>query len=551
MSVPIRTLKRRYKVSLSMGRALPLFDLSVPLPLSTGNPLYDAALGGKLVPTQTMSEAQHLKRCWELIRSASPDELAVLARHAAALMNDQKLLLALHCWNEGNAELAGTFLGALPWAWRLSFPTAVIKPAAAIFTGWKRDLRFRLIENLRFEGLYDLFRETLLQAPVVVLLKYRRAVKQSAALLHYRFEGERERALHDWCFGRGESLADTDLEPLSTYARARTALHRGDVSAFLNVLEKSPQTIPLTSYIGLLGHQGIRLSKKKGQPNVGRLRDYAVRCATPVEMLLHLAQWSSWLQTEQVSAMAARVREALESGRVSIPFHRVTRAFLAAPDETRKMILEPLYLPLLADFGRQAARVLPPPGPVTWLQPGNLLNMTSFLLFACLASACDTRLLLAYKDGVEEVSHLDLNRLGPHLADEPHELERWLLAEFGGLASQRYGYEYSYPAIARQLRTLSPQAPLVMDVPYGGDEELLNALLPFERVFNLNGAVGAPGELSLSPGYYAASIWTGRGSSRAAWRLWSNQSAVFFAELVERVVHFQSLAAEQGAEDLL
>jgi hypothetical protein len=49
MSVPIRELKQRYKINLALGHSLPLTDLAISLPLSTGNPLYDAALTGKLV----------------------------------------------------------------------------------------------------------------------------------------------------------------------------------------------------------------------------------------------------------------------------------------------------------------------------------------------------------------------------------------------------------------------------------------------------------------------------------------------------------------------
>lgn len=44
MTVSIRELKRCYKINLALGRVLPTFDLATPLPLSTGNPLFDAAL---------------------------------------------------------------------------------------------------------------------------------------------------------------------------------------------------------------------------------------------------------------------------------------------------------------------------------------------------------------------------------------------------------------------------------------------------------------------------------------------------------------------------
>jgi hypothetical protein len=171
-AVTIRDLKRRYKMGLAVGATLPTHDIPISLPLSTGNPLFDAALTDKLVATATLSEAEHLNRGWKLVQGATTGERDALARNARLLLNDYKLLLALRAWQEGDEAQTRTFLRALPWAWRLGFPTAVIKPAAQIFTGWRRSLRFRLVDDPRYGPLHELYREILAQAPPVTLLKY-------------------------------------------------------------------------------------------------------------------------------------------------------------------------------------------------------------------------------------------------------------------------------------------------------------------------------------------------------------------------------------------
>src|SRR5687767_12383285 len=130
----IRELKRDYKIRLALGEALPLHDQAISLPLSTGNTLFDSALTDKLVATRLMSEPEHVARAWQLVKSASKREITALLPHGRGLLNDYKLLLALRCWEDGDDSNPRRFLGALPWGWRLAFPTAVIKPAAHLFT---------------------------------------------------------------------------------------------------------------------------------------------------------------------------------------------------------------------------------------------------------------------------------------------------------------------------------------------------------------------------------------------------------------------------------
>jgi hypothetical protein len=542
-AVSLRDLKRRYKIALAGGHVLPTHEMPISLPLSTGNPLFDAALTDKLKATATLSEPEHLNRGWKLVQNATDDERTVLARNARFLLNDYKLLLALRSWSFGDDAQTRTFLRALPWAWRLAFPTAVIKPAAEIFTGWRRSLRFRLVDDPRYGALHELYREILAAAPPVALLKYRRTIHEATALLHYRFEGDRERAIHDWCYGDGTYAATVPaVEPIGTYVRARKALHENGVSGFLDVLNASPQPIPITSYMGLLGSANVSL-KDSRQKNVEELRTYAVRGATAVESLLRLAEWGDWLTDDHVAALSEKVRTGIIETGLDIPFFKVTKAFLAAPEKVRRMVLNPLYLPLLRHFGEQTAALLPPPGPLTFVQPANYLHVMSFLLYATLASATPTRLLLLDKKGVEEVEPLPLEEVGKHLADSESELQRWLLSEFGGLATQ-YDYTYNWNAIGDTLRDLDPKAPLLLDLPFANSLDILDALLPFERVFNLGGAYGAPGEICISYQYYAKLFLATEKWSYSVWSRYSDSAAQNFAEFLDRLKAFQTLAVE-------
>lgn len=545
MPLQIRDLKRNYKINLALGRVLPVPDLGVPLPLSTGHPLYDAALTDKLVVTATMSEAEHLNRAWHLVRQATRPEQATLARHANGLLNDYKLLLALNAWQNGDEALTRQFLRALPWGWRFAFPTVAIKPAGHLFTGWRRDLRFRLIDEPRFPALRELFRETLAHAPGVAILKYRRTLKEAAALQRFRFEGEREQAIHDLCFNKGRNLAGLDsLEPLGTYAKARTALAERGPVAFLTGLEQSAHEIPITSYMGLLGNAGVKLTDDH-RPEIARLRDYAIRCATPVEALLRLNEWSPWLTETHVQVLAGKVRQNVIERGLDIPFFKVIKAYLNTSLHLRQMLLEPLLIPLLHHFGRQVTGLLPEPGPLTLVQPGNVIHLMSFLLYTVISSAMPARLFLLYEDGVEEVPPLDLAEVARHLADSERELERWLLAEFGGLTAT-YGYTYDFQAVARLLGDLNPQAPLLLDLPFADSMDILAALLPFERVFNLNTTFGAPGEICLASEYYSLFSLNTPFWRFGLWSRYSDSAAQQFAEFLNRLRYFQLLAEEAG-----
>lgn len=532
----IRELKQRYKINLALGRVLPTHDLGIPLPFSTGNPLYDAALTDKLVMTSTMNEPAHLNRAWQLVRQSSPAERQTLAQHARGVINDYKLLLALRSWELGEDELVHRFLWALPWHWRLAFPAAVLKPAAHFFIGWRKDLTFRLVENPRYPELRQLFKELLAKAPPVALLKYRQTVKAAAALQRYRFEGEREVAIHDLCFYRGEKALLEELEPIPTYVRARDKAQEKDINAMMQVLENSAHEIPITSYMGLLGNAGFSLNL-----GLDDVQNYAVRCATAVECLLRLQEWEGWLQPHHAQTIGRKVQEATANSNINLPLFKVIKGFINAPYRVRQLTLEPMLLPLLYQFGQQSAALLPTPGPLTYMQPGNVIHITSFLLYSVLSTAMPTRFFLLYKDGLEELPPLPLKDVAQHLASDGPQLEKWLLQEFGGLVTH-HQYTYDFTAVGEALGQLDPEAPLLLDLPFTASMDVLHHLLPFERIFNLNTAYGAPGEVCLSYEYYSSfSLQIGRWYS-GYWSRYSDQAAQKFSELLDRLHYFQLLA---------
>jgi hypothetical protein len=541
VTAQIRELKRQYKTGLALGELLPTHDRGVPLPFSTGVPLYDAALTDKLVATTTMNEPEHLSRAWHLVRHSTPAQRALLAEHARRILNDYKLLLALRSLEAGEEELVDRFLAALPWRWRFAFPTAAIKPSAALFTGWRKSLSFRLLSEPPFETLRAVFRKTLAKAPGVAILKYRRTIQESAALLKYRFEGERERAIHDLCFDNGRGLKDEEsLEPIGTFLRARARLNADGLGAFVESLDASKWEIPITSFMGLLGGHGAKLTDDTLSEK-DALRDYAVRCATPVESVLRLAEWGPWMTEAHADALSRTVRQGVIERGLDIPFFKVLKGYMNAPLRVRKLVREPLLLPLMRHFGDRTSHLLVEPGPLTFMQPGNVLHIMSFLLYAVLASSMKTKLLMLYADGVEEVDSLSLESVSEHLADTPRELQRWLLSELGGLTAHNQ-YDYDFAAAGRAIGKLDPEAPLLLDLPLHRGMEVLGALRPMSRVFNLGAPYGAPGEISIAYDYYAKLTFNTGRFSYGIWERTSDSAAGKFAELLRQMESFQILA---------
>ncbi|APR79333.1 Hypothetical protein A7982_04680 [Minicystis rosea] len=543
----IAELKHRYLAGVAEHRLLPIYDRAISVPLSTGDPLFDAALTEKLVATGTLSEAEHLRRAWHLVRGADAPRRGALARHARGLLNDHKLLLALDAWARSDEEATGAFLTALPLGWQLAFPTAVIKPAATMFTGWRRDLSFRLVEEPRYEALRELFRAILARTPGVAVLRYRSAIKASAALLRYRFEGERERAIHDLCFEgtlpSPERAAELDLEPAGTFVRARLAAREG-AAKLADALDASAHPLPITVLLGLLGATRTRLDDAGA--DVARLREHAVRGVSVVESLLRLAEWSPWLEERHAEALGARARRLTTEVGIDLPFHRVVNAFAAAPRATREMFIGPLLAPLLRAFGARLAELLPPPGPVTFLMPAAVFQWSSFLLQAILASAHPTALLLAHERGVDARPGIPLDELLAHLADDKEQIEAWALTTFGRLGAESY-HRYDGEAIVGALAKLDPEVPLILDLPWFQPRALVGALRRHARVFNLGEPAGAPGEIGIDGIWYVQSaVMTNRYATMRVGRE-PDQAARMFAQAIDRLAWFQRLAAEVGS----
>jgi hypothetical protein len=295
-----------------------------------------------------------------------------------------------------------------------------------------------------------------------------------------------------------------------------------------------------------LGNAGIKLTEN-GQTAVQELRDYALRSATPVECLLRLQEWGSWLNEQQAEQLGQKVQAGIIERGLNIPFFKVTKAFMNAPLRVRRLTLEPLFLPMLQHFGTQVAGLLPGPGPLTFVQPSNVVHIMSFLLYTVMSSAMETRMFLLHRDGVEEMAPLDVKEVAQQLLEEPKAFEQWVLKRFGALGAQQY-YQYDYSAVSKALSGLDPRAPLMLDLPFAESMDILAGLLPFERVFNLNTAFGAPGEICIAYEYYAEFSLDSPFWSYRVWGSYSDIAAQRFAEFLERLDWFQRLAAENSPE---
>ncbi len=539
MSYTIQKLKQNYKMQLALGKTIPQSELGFPIPLSTGNPLYDASLTEKISATAMMDESEHLARAWELMRNSSSEELEKLSRFSKGILNDFRLLGAVRAASVGREDLENQFLSSLPWGWKLSYPSAVISPASQFFTGWKKDLKFRLTEEISFPKLREVYGNLIQKAGGTAIMKYRGKIQEAMALLKYRPEGEKEKAVHNFCFYNGKGIQDIpELEPIGTFLKCRNALLSGSIPEFLNILENSPGEIPLTSYMGLLGSFRIRL-KENTQPYIERLRNYAVRSATAAEAVLRLREWGTWLSDEQIELLSGKLRTSAETG-IHIPFFKITKAFINSPDRIRKKLLKPLYIPMMKQFSSSTADLLGKDAVCSFFMPGNMVHSMSYLLYAVAASGMKTRLVLLYRDGTEEVQ-FSPDEIALHLTDEPRQFQEWLLAQIGGLASYQT-YTYHYPSLAREIGKLNPADPVVLDLPFSGSREVLSALLPFEQVFNLNSLCGAPGEICMAYEYYLDFAFLSRNWHYGSWTRFSDSAAERFTEVLDRLRYFQLMA---------
>jgi hypothetical protein len=544
----VRELKRNYKLLLAERRALSTLDLGIPLPLSTGDPVLDAALFEKIAATATMGEAEHLVRAWSLAAQSNEAQRTLLVRHARALLNDHKLLHALAAVARDDDATLDAMLAALPWAWRFGFPSAVIKPATMIFTGWRKRVPFRLVQPPPFERLRERFRATLARAPDAMLLKFRDAIKQSAALLKFRFEGERERAIHDLCFADGRAAASSGALPaVAAFVRARDALAQGGPTALVAALDEAPGRVPLTSLMGLLGQGRVHLPRgdHRSRGVLEPLRDHALASATGVEMLLKLHEWGSWLDERRCELIGKRVLEAVDRPGVNLPFFKVLKGFMAAPARVQKALARPMLLPLMQRFGAGLRALLPSAQSYTFVLPANMLRLTSLMLYAMVGNAGKARLLLLRSRGLAEPPLVELGDVVDHVAAGSAATQTWLKESLGAIALDTE-YRYDVPALAAKLGALDPGQPLLLDVPFVEDARLVEALLPFELAVNLNPPLGAPGEVTVSYEFYAQSMYM---TPRGGWITFLRDNDVAagrFAEFVDRLQVMAAMAAEMG-----
>jgi hypothetical protein len=97
-------------------------------------------------------------------------------------------------------------------------------------------------------------------------------------------------------------------------------------------------------------------------------------------------------------------------------------------------------------------------------------------------------------------------------------------------------------AVKKTLEAIDPAAPTVLDLPFADNMDILTALLPRERVFNLNSAYGAPGEICVSYDYYLKFALVDEAWSFRSWSRYSDGAASRFAELLEKLEQFERFA---------
>ena len=83
----------------------------------------------------------------------------------------------------------------------------------------------------------------------------------------------------------------------------------------------------------------------------------------------------------------------------------------------------------------------------------------------------------------------------------------------------------------------------MLDIPFADSMDILSGLLPFERVFNLNTAYGAPGEICIAYDYYRQFFIGNMTWNYNVWSRYSDSAARKFAEFLDRLNYFQKFAS--------
>ena len=484
----IRELKSRYKLLYAERKTVSSHDLAFDIPISTGSPTVDSFFLEK-ISSGRMPSYEHLARSWQLIRNASDGEEEVMLANLRGGLNDHKALLAMKLVLEGD-ERAEAALKSMPFSWQLGFPLAFIKPGLLFLDGWKADLRFRLAEKFSFSKLRDLYAGILERASDTAILKYRERIHATTALLGYKFETPKEKAIEDWCYGSGSRAGA--LPRAKLYAEARKALNEGGLKKFAAALRSGGEMLPVTSVMGLLSSKDAILAS---DATPMALRDYVVDCSTPIEALLRLREWSPWLKDSHYHSISRKVKDANVSS--DVPFSKITQAYLAVPKDVRTELTDSVYIPLLKKFGQGIGFLLPKR--FSFFQPVNMIQLDNFMLYNVFNVASKGEMVLAGNDDdyrftftVDEIRHV--------VNMERNDAETFLLKKFGGLTSQ-YGYEYSAANILRGLDKLDRGDLLIINTPFYENLEVVDRLLKWAKVINLSTYYGAPTEISVTYSY--------------------------------------------------
>ncbi len=534
--ITIRELKHRYKMLLAQGLALPIADQGAAIPVSTGSPFLDSMLNEKVATTPTINAEEHLMRSWLLASNASKGELDLAIANIDGCMNDHKLLLAVRLFASKD-ERYNVVLSSLPMKWKLMFPIAMIKPASVFFESWKRDIRFRLVGDIDYPALKKHYHETLANARDDAVLKFREIIKEALALLHWKPEGNRENAIHEWCFGSGKR---SDAMPLlSLYLDMRDAFNKGNYNEFVSMQMKAERPIPLTSYMGLLSSRKFNLNLYEGE----RFRDGALRAASPIEFVLRLNEWGHWISTEQLTEMSKMVRSRVEKGLGDIPFYKITQAYLATNDRTRATTFDELYVPMMKGFSKQMGVLIPKGSEVIMVQPNNFVNLMSILFLATISYERGTRMkLVGEKIGsVDSQSLLNFDELRSIVTAPIQDAQQFLLDKFGGHALAR-SFTFNENVLVSAFDDIKPEDIVIIDMPFVFSVKLLEKLLHIRKVLNMSSHFGSPSEISLHTQYEDIASFVTKRFALHLFTRYSDSAVKNLANYIERLVWFERMA---------
>lgn len=483
-----RVLKETYLDRRYRDLLLPLEDRNPMLPVSSGNPVIDSCVFEKVRPSTNMSIEEHLMRSFQLVSRATDAEIDAMMPYLGQCLNDHKCLLAMRLFHDEDEDRFARVFRALPWGWKLQLPTAFVKPGEVFFTGWKRQLRFRLYPEVPFTRLKRFLGELFVDMPEIVVLKYRDKIKTALALLHYRLDTTIEKDVGRWCFDRQTSRLPA-LPVIDLFLRLRDKAKAWDETGFVQVLKGDDRVIPITSYMGLLGTLDVELNTT----GEDYFREYAIRCATVVESLLRLNEWHLWLTDDHLDVLKRRFLDGHAKGRLSLT--RVTKAYVNLPYSLQRGLTEEVFVPLLKGLATDLQELVPPE--FEFLIPRSFFIFTNFLLYLVLNTVAAGRLTTFHRHVVEHHTFT---------LDVLSEIVQMDYPSFDDYLFKTYRKEYDtrvspveFDTVTRHVEQLPTNHMLLIDLPLARAYDFLHALNQHDTVFNIHSNVGIAGEISLNP----------------------------------------------------